>query len=147
MPLAFKELLALSIFSCCTQVVCAGDTERLAIATEQYARCLDAAVGNFATDEEAKSAARRLSTAMLKNIRVMVAEERKKPGTNASFWIEMLGEEAFVGYLFKSFSDVSDEYRRERQVLKEKNKFDWRVTNQQLWSRGGCEAIHSQLRG
>jgi hypothetical protein len=122
-----------------------GASDRLGKATEQYAKCLDNALGNFATETEAQAAARRISAAMLRNIRSIVAQERTKPNSTITFWLETLGEEAFVGYLFKSFSDVSEEYRTERQGLEKQNNFDWRRTHQQLWSKYGCDAIHSQL--
>jgi hypothetical protein len=122
-----------------------GASDRLGRATEQYAKCLDNALGNFAKESDAQAAARRISAAMLRNIRSIVAQERTKPNPTTSFWLETLGEEAFVGYLFKSFSDVSEEYRAERQGLQNQNNFDWRRTHQQLWSKYGCDAIHSQL--
>jgi hypothetical protein len=120
-------------------------SDRLGRATEQYARCLDNALGSFAKESEAQAAARLISAAMLRNIRSIVAQERTKPNQGIAFWLETMGEEAFVGYLFKSFSDVSEEYRAERQVLERQNNFDWRLTHQQLWKKYGCDAIHSQL--
>jgi hypothetical protein len=122
-----------------------GASDRLGKVTEQYAKCLDNTLGNFAKEAEAQAAARRFSAAMLRNVRSIVAQERTKPNPTTMFWLETLGEEAFVGYLFKSFSDVSEEYRAERQVLEKHNKFDWRRTHQQLWSKYGCDAIHFQL--
>jgi hypothetical protein len=124
----------------------ADDTmQRLGKATEQYAKCLDNAFGAFANEEEGQAAARRLSGAMLRNIRTIVAEERKGSNPNIRRWVEILGEEAFIGYLFKSFSDVSEEYRTERRTLEARNNFIWRRTDQQLWSKYGCDAIYSQL--
>ena len=120
-------------------------SDRLGRATEQYARCLDNVLGNFPKESEAQAAARRISAAMLRNIRSIVAQERTKSDQGITFWLETMGEEAFVGYLFKSFSDVSEEYRVERQGLQKQNNFDWRQTHQQLWKKYGCDAIHSQL--
>ena len=122
-----------------------GASDRLGKSTEQYAKCLDNALGNFAKEAEAQAAARRISAEMLRNIRLIVTQERTKPNPTTTFWLETLGEEALVGYLFKSFSDVSEEYRAERQGLEKRNNFDWRRTQQQLWNKYGCDAIYSQI--
>ncbi len=135
-------LLAL-VLSC--PPVWANDTERLSQATEQYSRCLDNVLGGFPTDKDAQAAARRISAEMLKNIRAMVALERKSSSTTTKFWLEILGEEAFIGYLFRSYSDGTERYRKEKQALKELNNFDWRITERKLWSENGCDAIHTQL--
>jgi hypothetical protein len=144
MHLSTTVLLTLAL-TCSIAHASDSQAERLSNATEQFAKCLDNTLGNFTKEEDAQVATRRISAAMLHSIRALVLEERKKPESEAHFWIETLGQEAFVGYLFKSFSDVSEDYKAERQSLKVKNKFDWRRTQQQLWSKYGCDAIYSQL--
>lgn len=122
-----------------------SESERSSRAIQQYARCLDSAVGNFRTDAETQLAANKLAKAMLLNIRSLISLERSKPNAETKFLIDALGEEGFVGYMFRAFEGGNKEYRSERQTLMARNKSDWRLTHQQLWSTYGCDAILSEL--
>lgn len=121
------------------------ETIRLAKITEDYAKCVDVALGNFSSDKEAQYTIKVLYKAMISNIEKMVDLERESKNESTIFFLDIMGEEVFTGYLLRSFTELDAQYKTQKQKLSEQFDHDWRKVNQQLWSTQGCNAIYVNL--
>ncbi len=118
----------------------------MASITTDYAKCTDVALANFETDEKTQKAVEVFYSAMIKNIRRIIDLEEKEGSEKVTFSIDLMGKEVLVGYLLKSFTEVSTKYQSDKKAMKENNEWDWRQTNKELWSRHGCNTIYNSLK-
>lgn len=122
------------------------ETERLAKITEDYAKCADVVLGNFPSDQEGQQAIKTFFQAMLSNVEKMVALESQSENDSARFLLDIMGKDVFTGFLLKGFSEVDEHYKTSKQQLSAQLNHDWRLVNQRLWARQGCNAIYVGLQ-
>lgn len=121
------------------------ETERLAKITEEYAKCADVVLGNFPSGQQSQQVIKAFFKAMLSNVEKMVALERQSENDSARFFLDIMGKDVFTGFLLKGFSELDEHYKASKQQLNAKFNHDWRLVNQQLWAKQGCNAIYVSL--
>ena len=122
-----------------------AETNALAARTTDYARCLDVTLGHFDSDIRAQEAMKVFYAAMIANIRKSLASELEARSDTVKIMDDMMGREIMIGYFLKSFSEVDQAYRSEKQKLSEDSNWDWKRVNAQLWARHGCNTIYEGL--
>ncbi|MBR9868275.1 MAG: hypothetical protein GYB20_13505 [Oceanospirillales bacterium] len=144
----FRTMI-LTVISCLLTINAQAETEqteKLASITKDYAKCADVAVGNFTSDKQAQDSIRAFYKAMILNIKKLIALESEPENEAIDYFEEIMGREAFVGFLLKGYSDVDLQYQDEKKSLKEKYDFDWQRVHKVLWVKQGCNAIYSSLQ-
>ncbi|KZY64747.1 hypothetical protein A3737_14245 [Oleiphilus sp. HI0065] len=121
------------------------ETERLAQVTLDYAKCADVALGNFTSDEKAQEAIKVFYKAMIKNVENMLVLESASKNESTEYFLDIMGKDVFVGFMLKGFSEVGPQYKDEKKKLTKELNYDWRLVNERLWSKQGCNAIYGSL--
>jgi hypothetical protein len=122
------------------------ETEILAKVTEDYAKCADVALGNFTSDEKSQQAIRVFFKAMLSNVEMIVAIESKSENESLNFFLDVMGKDVYTGFLLKGLSELDESYKISKQQLSVQFNHDWRLVNENLWAKQGCNAIYVGLQ-
>lgn len=114
--------------------------------TQDYANCLDAVLGNFNSDNEAQAAMKKFYAAIISNTETIINNELKANHEGTKLFLEMFQDKKiFTGYMVAKFAEPDQLYLTLKKDLNKINNFDWRMTNQSLWSSNGCNAIYRSL--
>lgn len=122
------------------------DTERLSDISKSYARCAQAAIGNFKSDEESQKAMKVFYRAMITNAYMMIDLGKESNSESFQFLNEVMRREMLAGYFLRSFFEKDPKDETKLRDLLITYKLDIGLVNKQLWSDWGCSAIYEGLK-
>ncbi|WP_036781099.1 hypothetical protein [Piscirickettsia salmonis] len=128
--------------------------EKLDKIADSYSRCINAAIGNFKTDEQTQKGMKKLFGTLIKNIETMLELELNRKNAKTQDFLNMVEDKKILtGYLLAKFVEPDEVFLSEKNRLKKKISGQnqegiakWKKVNQGLWQRFNCDAIYYLLK-
>ncbi|QIX57607.1 hypothetical protein [Piscirickettsia salmonis] len=93
--------------------------EKLDKIADSYSRCINAAIGNFKTDEQTQKGMKKLFGTLIKNIETMLELELNRKTKNSRFL--NMDKKILTGYLLAKFVEPDEVFLVEKIDLKRKS--------------------------